>query len=40
VAAGPGSPPKTLMLTAFIKYSTESDFVGVDLWWHCMANFI
>jgi hypothetical protein len=40
VAAGPGSPPKTLMLTVIMVRFTESDLVGVDLWWHCMANFI
>jgi len=35
VAAGPGSPPKTLMLTELIKLFTESDLVGIDFWWHC-----
>lgn len=40
VAAGPGSPPKTLMLTAIRGWVTESDLVGVDFGWHCMAIFI
>jgi len=39
VAAGPGSPPKTLMLTAIMILCTESDLVRIDFWWHCMANF-
>ena len=34
VAAGPGSPPKTLMLTELMKALTVSHFVGVDFWWH------
>lgn len=34
VAAGPGSPPKTLMLTELMKAFTVSDLVGVDFWWH------
>ena len=33
VAAGPGSPPKTLMLTELMKALTVSHFVGVDFWW-------
>ena len=40
VAAGPGSPPKTLMLTIFMGVFTESNLGGVDFWWHCMAIFI
>ena len=34
VAAGPGSPPKTLMLTELVNYFTESDLVWIDFWWH------
>ena len=34
VAAGPGSPPNTLMWTAIMKERTESDFGGVNFWWH------
>ena len=40
VAAGPGYPPNTLMLTAFIYKLTESDFVGVDFWWHRLISII
>ena len=40
VAAGPASPPKTLMLTAVKLLCTVSDFVGVDFRRHRMANFI
>jgi hypothetical protein len=36
VAAGPGYPPKTLMLTRLDGRITVSDFVGVDFWWHLM----
>jgi hypothetical protein len=36
VAAGPGSPPKTLMLTEINQFITESDFVGIDFWGHCI----
>jgi hypothetical protein len=39
VAAGPGSPPKTLMLTAIMILCTDSDLVRIDFGWHCMANF-
>ena len=37
VAAGPGSPPKTLILTNFcqiIIIFTIFDFCRIDLWWH------
>jgi hypothetical protein len=34
VAAGPGSPPKTLMLTELVNYFTVSDLVWIDFWWH------
>ena len=40
VAAGPGSPPKTFILTVIIRLFTKSDFSGIDFWWHCMAMFI
>lgn len=40
VAAGPASPPKTLMLTVISIECTESNLTWIDLWWHCMANFI
>ena len=38
VAAGPGSPPNTLMLTAIINKRTESDFVGIDFGWHWLMS--
>ena len=39
VAAGPGSPPNTLMLTDINFYLTESNFVRIDFWWHlCGIN--
>lgn len=34
VAAGPASPPNTLMLTALTLLCTESDFRGIDFGWH------
>ena len=36
VAAGPGSPPKTLMLTELLKLITNSNFVRVDFRRHCV----
>ena len=34
MAAGPGSPPKTLMLTELVNYFTVSDLVRIDFWGH------
>ena len=40
VAAGPGSPPNTLMLTTFMGTITKSDFVGVYFGWHKLKSII
>lgn len=34
VAAGPGYPPNTLILTAVNGKHTESDLIGIDFGWH------
>lgn len=40
VAAGPGSPPNTLMWTRIREMDTESDFGGVYFWWHRLISII
>ncbi len=40
VAAGPGYPPNTLILTRINARNTESDLGWIDFWWHLMAIFI
>ena len=36
VAAGPGYPPNTLMLTKLLQGITESNFTWINFWGHCM----
>ena len=40
VAAGPGSPPKTLILTKLDDGFTKSDLSGINFGRHCMAKII